>query len=186
MGKLTCKPETILFPLPAVMVSCGTVEKPNVMTAAWTGTVCSRPVMTYVSITPERHSHGIIKDAGDYVINLTTEKLVRETDYCGVTSGRDVNKFEELGLTAAAATKVASPLIAECPVNIECRVERVITLGSHDMFIAKVVAVNVDESLADRSGAIDLSKAGLLAYTYGRYYSLGTELGSYGYSIKDK
>ena len=154
----------MLYPLPPVMVSCGTMERSNIITVAWTGTVNSEPPMTYISVRPERHSYAMIKERGEFVINLTTERLVRAADLCGVRSGRDLQKFRFCRLTPAPASAVSAPLIAESPVNIECRVEQRLTLGSHDMFIAKVLAVDVDEALLDAKGVLHLERAGLAGY----------------------
>jgi flavin reductase (DIM6/NTAB) family NADH-FMN oxidoreductase RutF len=186
MDKMTWKPGTMLYPLPAVMVTCGTIESPNVMTAAWTGIVCSEPPMTYVSIRRERYSYEIIKESGEYVINLTTEKLARIADYCGVKSGRDEQKFEKTAITAVPAVKINAPLIDESPVNIECRLEKILPLGSHDMFLAKIVAVNVRKNLIDKTGALHLERAGLVSYNHGKYYTLGRELGGFGFSVKKR
>lgn len=176
----------MLYPLPPVMVSCGTLERSNIITAAWTGTVNSEPPMIYVSVRPERHSYAMIKERGEFVINLTTERLVRAADLCGVKSGREVQKFRLCRLTPIPASSVAAPLIAESPVNIECRVEQQLALGSHDMFLAKVVAVNVDEALLDAKGVLHLERAGLVAYVHGRYRALGRELGKFGFSVQKK
>lgn len=176
----------MLYPLPPVMVSCGTMEKSNIITAAWTGTVNSEPPMTYVSVRPERYSHAMIKESGEFVINLTTERLTRAADLCGVKSGRDVQKFRLCRLTPAPASAVSAPLIAESPVNIECRVEQCLQLGSHDMFLARVIAVNVDESLLDARGTLRLDRAGLVAYVHGSYRALGRELGKFGFSVRKK
>lgn len=176
----------MLYPLPPVMVSCGTMEKSNIITAAWTGTVNSEPPMAYVSVRPERYSYAMIKDSGEFVINLTTERLARAADLCGVKSGRDVQKFRLCRLTPAPASAVSAPVIAESPVNIECRVEQRLALGSHDMFLAKVVAVNVDESLLDAKGVLHMERAGLVAYVHGRYRALGRELGKFGFSVQKK
>ncbi|WP_300260038.1 flavin reductase family protein [uncultured Cloacibacillus sp.] len=176
----------MLYPLPPVMVSCGTLERSNIITAAWTGTVNSEPPMTYVSVRPERHSYAMIKESGEFVINLTTERLARAADLCGVKSGREVQKFRLCRLTPIPASSVAAPLIAESPVNIECRVEQRLALGSHDMFLAKVVAVNVDEALLDAKGVLHLERAGLAAYVHGRYRALGRELGKFGFSVQKK
>ena len=184
--KQTWKAGTLLYPLPAVLVSCGTEEKPNAMTAAWVGTLCSDPVMVYVSIRKERYSYGIIKESGEYVLNLTTEKLARATDYCGVKSGSDTNKFKQMKLTAQKATQISAPLIKESPVNLECKVTQEIELGSHTVFIAKVLAVNVDEQLLDSKGRLALERAGLLAYSHGEYFALGRKLGTFGWTVKKK
>lgn len=175
----------MLYPLPVVMVSCRDGEgKPNIITIAWTGTVCSDPPMVSISVRKERHSYDIIKKSGEFVINLTTEALVKETDYCGVRSGSKVDKFAETGLTAVPGTKVNAPLIAEAPVNLECRVTEVKELGSHDMFLAEVVAVHADEAYMDEQGRFDLSLAKPIVYSHGTYYCLGKPLGTFGYSVK--
>lgn len=177
----------MLYPLPAVMVTSVDSEgKPNVMTAAWTGTVCSDPAMAYVSIRKERYSHGLILSSGEYVINLTNEALVAAADYCGVKSGRDIDKFSKVKLTAVPASKVSAPLIAESPVNIECRVLEVRKYGSHDMFVADVLAVHADEKYMDKKGRFCLEKAGLVAYSHGTYYCLGKSIGTFGFSVKKK
>ena len=186
MSKVTWKAGTMLYPLPPVMVSCGTMEKSNIMTVAWTGTVNSEPPMTYVSVRPERYSYGLIKETGEFVINLTTDRLVWNADFCGVKSGRDVDKFALPGLTAIAASEVSAPMIEESPVNIECRVERSMLLGSHEMFLAKIIAVNVSEKLLDAKGVLHLEKAGLAATAHGKYFTLGRQVGSFGYSVKKR
>ena len=186
LSKVTWKPATMLYPLPPVMVSCGTMEKSNIITVAWTGIVNSEPPMTYISVRPERYSYGLIKETGEFVINLTTERLVWNADFCGVKSGRDLNKFALPGLTKTAASLVSAPMIAQSPVNIECSVERSMLLGSHEMFLAKILAVNVEERLIDSKGALHLEKAGLAATTHGKYFGLGRQLGTFGYSVKKK
>ncbi len=179
------KPGNMLYPLPVVMVSCALAgERPNIITVAWTGTVCSSPAMVSISVRPERHSYHMIRESGEFVINLTTEELVRAADYCGVRSGRDVDKFEEMRLTPLKASQVAAPLIGESPVNIECRVEQVLELGSHHMFLASVLAVDVDESWMNEKGKLELNKAGLAVYSHGEYFALGKRLGTFGYSVK--
>lgn len=184
MAKQTWKPGTMIYPVPAVLVSCGSLTAPNVLTAAWTGTINSDPASAYVSIRPERYSHGLIKESGEFVINLTTQKLIRVADFVGVKSGRDINKFLETGITAVTASQISAPLIAESPLNIECKVTQIISLGSHDMFLARVAAINVDEKLLDAKGVLHMEKAGLAAYVHGRYYALGRELGSLGFSVR--
>ncbi len=188
MGKIPFKPGTMIYPLPAVMVSCGdSKENYNIITVAWTGTLCSDPPLCYISVRKERHSHDIIARTGEFVINLTTESLARETDWCGVKSGRDVNKFKELHLTPEAAQIVKAPLIAESPLNIECKVINIKELGSHDMFMAEVVAINAEEKLMDKStGAFQLNHAQPLAYSHGKYYGLGEKIGFYGFSVKKR
>ena len=187
MPKVVWKPGNMLYPLPAVMVSCRRgQERPNIITVAWTGTVCSSPAMVCVSIRPERYSHDIIQETGEFVINLTTQELVRAMDYCGVRSGRDVDKFRELHLDEEEAAFVKAPLIAQSPVNIECRVTQVLPLGSHDLFLAQVLAVDVDDRYLNENGKFDLNRAGLAVYSHGSYFGLGKELGSFGWSVKKK
>lgn len=188
MPKIAFKPGTLIYPLPAVMVSCGDCEENyNIITIAWTGTLCSDPPLCYISVRKERYSHAIISRTGEFVINLTTTSLASQTDWCGVRSGRDFNKFKEMHLTPEKAQIVKAPLIAESPLNIECRVFEVKELGSHDMFMAEVVAVNADDSLVDRgTGAFQLNHAGPLAFSHGKYYGLGEKLGGFGFSVKKK
>ena len=178
----------MLYPLPAVLVSCGDAREGfNIITIAWTGTLCSEPPMCYISVRPERYSYGLIKKSGEYVINLTTSALAHATDWCGVKSGRQVDKFKELRLTPLQAQKVNAPLIAESPLNIECKVCQIMNLGSHDMFISDVVAVNAEESLINpRSGAFQFSKADPLCFAHGRYFALGRLLGTFGFSVRRK
>lgn len=184
MGKREMKPSTLLSPLPAVMVTCGSGEEANIITIAWTGIINSEPPMTYVSVRKSRHSHKLISDSGEFVINLTTENLAFATDYCGVKSGRDVNKAKEMKLTYEDASVVSCPMIKESPVNLECKVTDVMELGSHDMFMAEIVKVHVDESLFQESGRIDLDKAGILAYCHGEYIGLKKHvIGTFGYSV---
>lgn len=183
MTKITWKPGTMLYPLPPALISCGTVEKPNVMTVAWTGIISSDPVTTYVSIRPSRYSHEIIKASGEFVINLPTWNMVTAVDYCGVKSGREIDKFKEMNLTALPSTEVKAPQIGEAPVSLECRVKSITNYGTHDMFLAEVVAVNVDDKYIDDKGALDLEKAGLVAFAHGKYYTLGRNLGSFGFSV---
>ena len=186
MAKLQWKPGTLLAPAPPALVSCGTMEEHNVLTAAWTGIVNSEPPMTYVSIRPQRHSHSIIMEKGEFVINLPTEAIVKATDLCGVKSGRDVDKFALAGLTAEPSNLVAAPGIAECPISLECKVREVTHLGSHDMFLADIVAVDVDPKYVDEKGALHMEKAGLLAYAHGAYFGLGKQLGTFGFSVRKK
>lgn len=171
------------YPLPPVMISSGTMEKPNIMTAAWTGIVSSEPPMTYVSIRPSRYSHELIKQSGEFVINLTTLPLVTAADYCGVKSGKDVDKFKEMNLTAGKCSEVSCPQIVESPVSLECKVVNVTNYGSHDMFLAKIVAVNVDDKYLDQDGKLWLEKAGLIAYSHNYYYTLGRNVGFFGFSV---
>ncbi len=187
MAKTDFKPGNMLYPLPAVMVSCGDKDdKSNILTVAWAGTVCTNPPMVYISVRPERHSHDIIRDNGEFVINLTSRSLTHSMDYCGVRSGRDVDKWKECHLTKAEATEVKCPMIGESPVNIECKVTQMIKLGSHDMFLAKVVAVHVDDKYMDAKGTLHLNDANLIAYSHGGYYDLGKTIGSFGYSVRRK
>jgi flavin reductase (DIM6/NTAB) family NADH-FMN oxidoreductase RutF len=187
MSKIQWKPATILNPVPVTMISCADKQqKPNIITIAWTGTVNSDPPMVSISVRPERYSHGIISGQKEFVINLVTRGLVRAADFCGVTSGRSVDKFKALGLTAAPASIVHAPIIAESPVNIECVVTDMIRLGSHDMFLAKIAAVNVDERLIDEKGKLRLDHAGLACYNHGDYCGLGRPMGYFGYSVRRK
>ena len=181
------RPGNMLYPVPAVMVSCQREnEKPNIITVAWAGTICSDPVMLSISVRKERYSHRIISETKEFVVNLTTKDLCRATDYCGVRSGRDVDKFKEMNLTPQKSSKINAPAIAESPVNIECKVVNVIGLGSHDMFIAKVEAVHVDEKLLDDKGRLRLEDANLLAYSHGEYFELGEKIGKFGFSVAKK
>lgn len=184
MGKTALRPGTFLYPVPAVMVSCGPIDKPNIITLAWVGTVCSDPPMIGISIRPSRFSHGLIKQQPEFVVNLPTVDLVRVVDYCGVVSGRKVDKFATTGLTAVHGQATDTALIAECPVNIECKVMQVVPLGSHDLFLGQVVAVQADDSLVNTQGELDLSKAELVAYSGARYWGLGNLLGVHGFSAK--
>ena len=187
MGKQSWKPGNMLYPLPVVLVSCmGKDEKPNLITVAWAGTICSDPPMVSISVRPERYSYHMIKETGEFVINLTTEKLLRATDYCGVVSGRNVDKFKEMKLTPSPSLKVKTPGVMESPINIECKVTEVKALGTHDMFIANVVAVQADEKYMDENGKFHLERSNPVAYSHGTYFSLGNELGKFGYSVKKK
>ena len=188
MTKVNFKPGNMLYPLPAVLVSCGSMQdgKINLITVAWTGTVCTNPPKLYISVRPERHSYDMIRNSGEFVVNLTTRSMTRATDYCGVKSGRDVDNWKECRLTPIAADTVSCPMVEQAPVNIECKVDQVLELGSHHMFIADVTAVHVDEDLLDEKGTFHLEKAGLMAYSHGRYFDLGKELGSFGYSIRKR
>lgn len=187
MGKQVWKAGNMVYPLPAVMVSCQRPgERPNIITVAWTGTVCTNPAMVYISVRPERYSYDIIRDTGEFVVNLTTKKLARATDFCGVCSGRDVDKFQRMHLTPEKGVQVQAPVIAESPVNIECQVTQIQELGSHHMFLARVLAVQVDERYLDERGKFHLNKSGLLAYSHGEYLELGKELGTFGYSVRKK
>ena len=178
----------MIYPLPAVMVSTADKEgNSNILTIAWTGTVCTNPPMAYISVRPERYSYHMIKESGEFVINLTTKKLSHATDYCGVRSGRDVDKWKECRLTKGSASSLEyAPVIEEAPVNIECKVKSVQELGSHHMFLAEVTAVQVDESYMDDKGKFDLNSTGLIAYSHGEYLDLGKKLGTFGYSVRKK
>ncbi len=177
----------MLYPVPAVMVSCRRPGgRPNIITIAWAGTICSDPVMVSVSVRKERYSHDIIQETGEFVINLVTESLTRAADYCGVRSGRDVDKFAEMHLTPCDSKTVQAPAILESPLSLECRVTDVLELGSHDMFLAEVTAVSVDPAYMDKDGKYDLNKAKLVAYSHGEYFKLGEKIGKFGYSVKKK
>lgn len=199
MAKCAFKPGNMLYPLPAVMVSCkypgdndpectnpALQGKPNIITVAWAGTVCTNPPMLSISVRPERYSYHIIEKSGEFVVNLTTEALVRATDYCGVRSGREVDKFKEMNLTPLVSREVSAPGIAESPVNIECRVRQITPLGSHHMILADVVAVTIDDNYMDEKGKFHLNDTGLVTYSHGEYFLLGKKLGTFGYSVTKK
>ena len=186
MGKITWKGGTFVYPLPAVMVSCGDMKNANIITVAWTGIINTNPAMSYISVRPERFSHELIKKNGEFVINLTTKELARATDWCGVKSGRDFDKFKEMGLTKEKATIVKSPMIAESPISVECKVDKIVPLGSHDMITAKIVAINVYDKFVNEKGAFDISKCDLMAYANGGYYPLGKKIGQFGFSVMKK
>lgn len=187
MGKVQFKPGNMLYPLPVVLVSSkGLDGEDNVLTIAWAGTICSDPPMVSISVRPSRHSYQMIKDSKEFVINLTTKDLVFATDYCGVKSGKEVDKFKEMNLTKMGAQIVKAPLIKECPVNIECVVTDCIPLGTHDMFLAKVVAVTADDAYMDEHQKFHFSKADPIVYSHGEYYTLDKMLGTFGYSVRKK
>lgn len=186
MAKIKWKGGTMLAPVPPALLSCGSVDEANVCTVAWCGILNSIPPVTYVSLRKERYSHEIISKTGEFVINLPTQHLVRTIDYCGVKSGRDTDKFEKCRITPLPAFEISAPAVEECPLHLECRVRQVIELGSHDMFMADIVAVGVNEELINEKGKLHLAKAGLLAYAHGEYFALGKKLGSFGYSVKRK
>ncbi len=186
MAKQIWKPGTLVAPIPPMLVSCGTLEAPNVLTAAWCGNASSTPPKAYISLRPERFSYDLIRESGEFVLNLPTQKLARAVDWCGMRSGRDHRKFDEMHLTPAPCAKVGAPQIDECPVTLECRVCQIVPLGSHDMFLADIVAVNVDDSLLDATGALHMERAGLVAYAHGQYFALGRSLGHFGFSVKKK
>ncbi|MCI5883185.1 MAG: flavin reductase family protein [Eubacterium sp.] len=186
MKKQEWKPGNMLYPVPAVMVSCGREKEiPNIITVAWTGTICSDPAMLSISVRPERYSYGIIRETKEFVVNLTTKDLARATGWCGVKSGRDVDKFQQMHLTAAKAIHLKSaPIIAESPVNIECKVKEVLELGSHHMFLAEVAGVQISEKYMNETGKFELNDTGLVAYSHGEYFTLGEKIGKFGYSVK--
>ncbi len=186
--KKSWKPGNILAPVPAVMVSCGGTPpwKPNIITIAWTGSICSEPPMLSISVRPGRYSHDIIQSSGEFVVNVPSFKEARATDWCGMVSGRKVEKFAKTGLTPALARKVKCPIILECPLNIECRVKQSLELGSHTMFVAEVVAVQVSTTLLDKNGRLRLDKGGLLGFAHGEYFVLGRRLGRFGFSVRKK
>ena len=184
MSKVTWKPGTFLYPLPAVMVSCGDMEKSNIITVAWTGIINTDPAMVYISVRPSRYSYNLIKESGEFVINLTTKDLAYATDWCGVKTGSKVDKFKEMKLTKEKAKFVKCPMIKESPVSVECKVREVRELGSHHMFVAEVLAINADEKYIDDKGAFDISKCDLIAYSNGNYYSLGKKIGRFGFSVQ--
>lgn len=188
MSKITWKPGTMIYPLPAVMVSCGSdPEEYNIITISWTGTICTDPAMCYISVRPERHSYNIIRKNGEFVINLTTKSLAFATDWCGIKSGNKHKKFYEMGLTPVAASIVSAPLILESPVNIECIVKEIKELGTHHMFISEVVAVNAEEKYIDKNtGLFRLNDAVPICYSHGNYYETGQLIGKFGFSVKKK
>ena len=186
MSRQVWKGSTLLNPEPPVLVSCGPADRPNLITVGWCGTICTQPPMLSISVRPERYSHGLIRESGVFVVNLPTESLVRAVDWRGVKSGRDVDKFAAMGLHAAPAAKVETVLLEESPLNLECKVTQVIPLGSHDLFLAEVVACDVDERLLDPNGRLCLERAGLIVYSHGAYLALGRQLGTFGYSVRKK
>ena len=186
MGRVVWKPGTFIYPIPAVMVSCGNMEKSNIITVAWTGILNTNPATCYISVRPERHSHNIIKESGEFVINLTNKNLAFATDWCGVKTGAKVDKFKEMNLHKEKAKFVKVPLIKESPVSIECKVKQIVPLGSHDMFVAEVLSIDVDDRYIDEKGAFDISKCDLIAYANGGYYPLGKKIGKFGFSVEKK
>lgn len=188
MTKINWKPGTMVYPLPAVLVSCGeTPDEYNLITIAWTGTICTNPPMCYISVRPSRHSYDIIKRTGEYVINLTTEELARATDWCGVRSGAKYNKWKEMNLTPAPASVVRAPIVAEAPIHIECKVKEIVNLGTHDMFISEVVNVIADERYLDpETGAFSLKQADPICYSHGHYFKVGDPIGKFGWSVQKK
>lgn len=186
MAKRTLKGGALLAPLPPTMVTCGNMENSNIITIGWTGILNTIPPKTYISVRPTRHSYNIIKESREFVINLTPSQLVKEADYCGIYTGKKVDKFEKCKLTKSPATQVSCPVIEECPISIECRVTEVIPLGSHDMFMADILCINVDEELFDKEGKMHFEKANLIAYAHGEYYELGKKIGKFGFSTNKK
>ena len=186
MSKKIWKPGTFIYPIPAVMVSCGTIEKSNIITVAWTGILNTDPATVYISVRPSRYSYNLIKEQGEFVINLTTKNLVRATDWCGVKSGAKIDKFKSTNLHKEKANFVKCPMIKESPVSVECKVREIRDLGSHHMFIADVLAINASEKYIDEKGAFDISKCDLIAYANGHYYALGKKLGRFGFSVQKK
>lgn len=184
--KLDWKPGTMLYPLPAVIVSCGDENASNLITVAWTGTVCTSPAMLYISVRPERYSYDIIRRAGEFTVNLTTAAMARATDLCGVRSGRDTDKWAASGLHPVPGVAVACPSVLESPVSLECKVSQILELGSHHMFLAEVINVRADDAYLDADGRFDLAKAGLLNYSHGHYYCQGRPLGHFGFSVRRK
>lgn len=186
MGKKIWKPGTFVYPIPAVLVSCGNMEKSNILTVAWTGIINTNPAIVYISVRPERYSYNLIKESGEFVINLTNEKLAYATDWCGVRSGAKYDKFKEMNLTKEKAEFVKAPLIKESPVSVECKVIEEKNYGSHTMFVAEVLSIDADEKYINEKGAFDISKCDLIAYANGGYYPLGKKIGKFGYSVEKK
>ncbi len=186
MAKQTWKGSALLAPVPPVMVTCGDMENSNIITVAWAGLICTHPPRVSISVRPTRHSYNLIKDSGEFVINLTPASLIRECDYCGIYTGAKVDKFAKTGLHKAPATEVACPVIEECPLALECKVIDILPQGTHDLFLADVVAVDVDDSLLDESGKLCLDRAGLAAFAHGEYFALGDKIGTFGFSVAKK
>ena len=186
MGKVVWKPGTFIYPIPAVMVSCGTMEQSNIITVAWTGIINTNPAMCYISVKPTRHSHSMIKETGEFVINFTTKELAFATDWCGVKSGKNVDKFKEMHLTKEKASFVKCPMIKQSPVSVECKVKEIKELGSHHMFLAEVLAIHADDAYIDKKGAFDISQCNLIAYCNGGYYTLDKKIGKFGFSVQKK
>ena len=186
MAKVNWKGGALIAPLPPVMVTCGNMDKANVITVAWTGIINTIPPKTYISVRPSRYSYGLIKESGEFTINLTPASLIKSADYCGIYTGAKVDKFEKCGFTKEEGEKVACPSITESPLRLECKVTEIIPLGTHDMFLADIVSVGVDESLLDEKGALHLDRAGLAAFAHGEYFELGKKIGSFGFSVRKK
>jgi flavin reductase (DIM6/NTAB) family NADH-FMN oxidoreductase RutF len=186
LQKISWKGGALIAPIPPALVSCGTMEKPNALTIAWTGILNTIPPKTYISVRPTRYSYDLIKSSGEFVINLTTSAIIKAADFCGVRSGRNVDKFALTGLIPEKASIVACPMIKQSPVSLECRVSDIVSLGSHDMFIADIIAVNVDEQFIDKEGKLHLDKCGLAAFAHGEYFELGKKIGTFGFSVRKK
>lgn len=186
MSKVNWKGGALLAPLPPALVTCGSLEKPNILTIGWTGILNTIPPKTYISVRPSRYSYDIIKKSGEFVINLTTADLVRAADYCGVKSGANTDKLKDMKLDVENAVNISAPLLVQSPVNIECKVTDIISLGSHDMFMADILSVNVDETLLNENGKLCLDRCRLVAYSHGEYFELGKKLGTFGYSVRKK
>lgn len=186
MPKQVWNPGAMLAPLPPALVTCGRGDDVNVLTVGWTGILCTKPPKTYISVRPERHSHHLLEQYGEFTINLPTASMVRKVDLCGVRSGRDLNKFEQFGLPYEPGTAVGCPSLVDCPINVECRITGKQSLGSHDMFLADIVAVTVDERFVDRQGKLHVDKCDLLAYAHGTYFTLGDPIGTFGFSVRKK
>lgn len=185
-NKVTWKAGTFIYPIPAVMVSCGTMEESNIITVAWTGIINTNPAMVYTSVRPSRYSYKLIKEQGEFVINLTTKELAKATDWCGVRTGAKFDKFKEMNLHKEKANFVNCPMIKESPVSVECKVKEIKEMGSHHMFIAEVIAINADKKYINEKGAFDISKCDLIAYSNGGYYQLGKKIGKFGFSVQKK
>ena len=186
MAKIKWRGGALTSPVPPCMVSCGTMEESNIITVAWTGIVNTVPPKTYISVRPSRHSYKLIKESGEFVVNLTSADLVKKADFCGIYTGAKVNKFEKCDLHKEKASEISCPLIAESPLSLECKVTEMIPLGTHDMFLADIVAVDVDEELINADGKLRLDKAGLVAYAHGTYFELGKKIGTFGFSVAKK
>lgn len=186
MSKQLWKPGTILYPVPVVMVSCGTMEESNIITIAWTGTINTNPAMTYISVRPERYSYDLIKNSGEFIINVTNESLAYATDWCGVKSGRDFDKFSQMKLTKEKTELLSCPAIGESPINIMCKVKDIVPLGSHHMFVAEILGAMADEKYMDEKGKFDFSATKPICYSHGEYYGLGKKFGKFGYSVEKK
>ena len=186
MSKVIWKGSSILAPVPPALVTCGTMEKPNVLTIGWTGVLCTHPPMTYISVRPERYSHGIIMKEQEFVINLPTSAMSRTVDFCGMKSGAKVNKIEKCHLELTPGTKVKAPVLNQCPVSLECKVTEIKELGTHTMFLSEILAVQIEEKYLDSKGKLNLQQAGLLAYAHGEYFALGRKCGDFGFSVKKK